>query len=57
MCCLSASEFHIPPVRLSIPGNPKGKHAGALSFGYFFFEQAKKSNSSMKDEKRGLIQE
>jgi len=31
-------------------GNPKGKHAGALSFGYLFFRQAKKSHSSMKDE-------
>jgi len=32
MCCLSDSEFHIPPTRLSIAGNPKGKHAGGLSF-------------------------
>ena len=35
MCCLSASEFHVPPARLSIAGNPKGKHAGGLSFATF----------------------
>jgi len=57
--CLSegVARVHTPPAYPSIAGNPKGKHAGALSFGYFFFEQAKKSNSSMKDEKHGLIQE
>jgi len=41
----SLAEFHIPPARLSIAGNPKGKHAGALSFGYLFFEQASKEKS------------
>jgi len=46
MCCLSASEFHIPPARLSIAGNPKGKHAGALSFGYFALRKCIKEMNS-----------
>ncbi|GMT40774.1 MAG: hypothetical protein IEMM0001_1509 [bacterium] len=57
MCCLSASEFHIPPARLSIAGNPKGKHAGALSFGYFSLSKQSKSNSPIKGEKHESIQE
>ena len=52
------SEFHIPPARLSIAGNPKGKHAGALVILLVCcFEQAKQSHSSIKDEKLISIQE
>ncbi|MEA1890301.1 MAG: hypothetical protein U9N50_11040 [Pseudomonadota bacterium] len=29
------SEFRAPPAHPSIAGNPKGKHAGGLSFGTF----------------------
>jgi len=57
VCLSERSEFHTPPAHPSIAGNPKGKHAGAFSFGYFFFEQAKKSNSPMKGEKLISIQE
>jgi len=56
LCCLSNSEFHSPPARLSIAGNPKGKHAGALSFGYFSLSKQSKSNSPIKGEKQGSIQ-
>ncbi|MFW2439724.1 MAG: hypothetical protein ACN4GR_10165, partial [Arenicellales bacterium] len=52
------SAFHTPPAHPSIAGNPKGKHAGALDILLVcLFEQAKKSHSSIKDEKHGLIQE
>jgi len=58
MCCLRAKpEFHSPPARLSIAGNPKGKHAGALSFGYFSLSKQSKSNSPMMGEKHESIQE
>jgi len=57
MCCLSDSEFHIPPARLSIAGNPKGKHVGRFFFGSVSFVRTKEMNSPMKGEKHGSTQE
>jgi hypothetical protein len=57
VCCLSDSEFHTPPAYLSIAGNPKGKHAGAFSFGYFSLGKQSKSHSPIKGEKLRSIQE
>ncbi len=54
---MSVSEFHIPPARLSIAGNPQGKHVGCRFFGLPFFRQVKKGNSPIKGEKRITIQE
>ena len=50
--CLSASEFHIPPVHSSIAGNPQGGHVGCRFFWLLFFRQVKKSDSPIKGEKQ-----
>jgi len=57
--CLSegVARVHTPPAYPSIAGNPKGKYAGALSFGYFSLGKQSKSNSPMKGEKLISIQE
>jgi len=47
------ARVHTPPAHPSIAGNPKGKHAGAFSFGYFSLSKQSKSHSPIKGEKHG----
>jgi len=52
MCCLSASEFHIPPAQLSIAGNPKGKHAGGFSLVPLIYNPKDKSDWSRFEQSK-----
>jgi hypothetical protein len=43
-----AQRVHTPPAHPSIAGNPKGKHAGVLSFGSFSLDKQRKGRQHKK---------